>query len=265
MLAARSPLVLALVAACLTVACQRTAPEPAPLTPTEDVTRFRPMTSPRTDVAVFVVPRTVPATGWASGPLLARAIEAFEPDLLVVDAPAEPLQAVRDGARPNPGAPPWSHAPEVLTTLLPLADRLELPLVGFSAWTDEVEEAQAAYERAEPHGPPHRAYLLARARAQARMLEAQASGDLDWAYDPEIDELASGQARWLAYYSEHRLGAAGVLRQLSRQAATLEDLLDEHRSERVAIVMSLEDRFYLATVLALRDDVELVPVAEFFR
>ncbi len=235
------------------------------MAPPTEVTRFESMDSPRTDVALFVIPRGIPATGWSSGALLAGALVAFEPDVILLDVPAEPLQAVRDGARPNSGMPPWSLAPEVLETLLPLADELRVPVLGFSPWTEQVQADREAYDAAEPHGPPHRAYLFARARAQATLLEAQASGDPGWAYDESLDERTGEQARWLSYYAEPRLRHAGVLRLLSRKAGAIDDVLDTHRSERVAIVIALEDRFYLGPAIGLRDDVELVPVRPFFR
>lgn len=266
---ARAIVVLAgAVAVLLSVAlggCARAAaPDTARIAPIV-VQPMRPMQDTRTQLAYFATSPRVPGAGWASPEAIAEAIRAFAPDVLLVDVPPALLDAVRGGARPNPGEPPWSLAPEVLTVLLPLADELGIAIEGVSAWTEEAHEARVAYDRAEPHGPPHRRYLLARARAMSALAEARATERPDWIADAALDEMLRDEALWLAYFAEERMGHGGVLWQMTRQAARVDDALDRWHGMRVALVLPVESRFYQLRAAEIRGGVEVVPVAPLFR
>jgi hypothetical protein len=247
--------------------CSRAArPEAAPdRSPPIEVQALVSMQDTRTQLAYFATSPRVPGTGWAEPEAIADAIRAFAPDVLLVDAPPDVLEAVRAGARPDPNAPPWSLAPEVLTVLMPLALELDCAIEGVSAWTDEAHEARAAYDRAEPHGPPHRRYLLARARAMSALAQARAGEDAGWIADPALDEVLREEALWLAYFAEERMGRGGVLWRLTRQAALIDGALDRWHGLRVAMVLPVEDRFYQLSAAALRGGVEVVPVGQWFR
>jgi hypothetical protein len=243
-----------------------TAASPDPVDPTRlgRPAPLEPMQSMTTQVVFFAVVRGQRQTGWATTVALDAALREFEPDVILADCPPDAMAAVMGGARPNPNAWPWADAPEVLHLLMPFAQSEDIALEGISGETEDSVAQWHDYWARDRHGPPHRVYLLTRARAEAMLLEGMSGTDPSWMYSERVMDALEQESRWLSYFVEAELGLAGELRSEARHAAIMSDALTRYRGQRIAIVFDVRSRYSLEGELLVREGVDVVPAAQIF-
>ena len=210
--------------------------------------------APQTQVLYLSALRELPPSGWASWDAIAHALRSFEPDVVLVELPHGTSLRGAD-----PGAAPFAQAPEVLEVVAPYARQHGVDVVGVSARSEEAARDERAYWDDEPHGPPNRHFVIARARARAGSLRASQEGPPDWMYDPAWVHARGAEARWLSYFAEDHMGEGGVLTVHTRHLGLIEDALADWRGQRVAIVFAAESRWIVEPALRMRAEVDLVP------
>lgn len=207
-----------------------------------------------TEVLYLSALRELPPNGWASWDALDGALRSFEPDVILVELPPD---TELEGA--DPQRVPFAEAPEVLAVVSPYAAAHGVPVIGVSARDERAARDEAGYWSDEPHGPPNRRFVVARARARAFSLRASQAGPPDWMYADEWVLARGDEARWLSYFAEDHMGEGGVLTLHAQHLGLIEDALAEHRGQRVALVFAAESRWMVEPALTLTDNVALVP------
>ena len=195
-------------------------------------------------------------------------IEAFvrqvDPDVVLVEIPPDRFDAiVSEVDELGPGASEdtltdgWIQAfPELYGVVLPLRHELGYEVVPVSGWTPEVSADRNAYWESHPAGPVEREYILSFHRFQTSQLENDVWENPRWANGDEYVLLSGTVSRWLSYFAEEELGAAGEMRINSRHAALISDAIVAHPNRRILVVYGARHRYFIEPTIDVMPNVE---------
>lgn len=199
-------------------------------------------------------------------------VRAFEPDVVLVQLPPDSFDDALlesddlDGDVIDPALinNTWlSELPELYGAVLPLRDELGYEVIPVSGWTDAARDDLAAFEAAHPNGPMERWYVVSYGALQAAIIGSRGARDPRWLHGDEYLELTTAVSRWLAYYSEEQMGAAGELTLHAAHARLIDPALDAHRGARILVVFAHTSRWYIEPLLRARDDFRFQPISAF--
>lgn len=208
--------------------------------------------------------------GWTvSG--LATTLRRIDPDLVLVAVPpAEWGTAMFELSRPpsEGGETAYDDVwldtyPALPLVVVPLAEELGYDIAPFGARDQASRDARAAYDELNPHGPESMLFFTVRARLEAERLSVEPSELPRWLHGDDHMVLSTDVGRWLSYYAEEALGAAGEFTLLARETAALDDLLAEHAGDRVVVLVPDGDRYFIEPALRLRHGSRLLPAADY--
>ena len=239
-----------------------------PLPPAE----LQPMEDPRSPVALLGTLNAGHLGGGYDLSVIEYVIRAFEPDTILVELPPSEFEAAvsesdrfdGDVVDPSVIGNNWLMSlPELYRVVLPLRHQLGFEVVPVSAWSTEALDDQETFGDAHPHGPMERWYVLSNAALQAAMLSNNGARDPYWLHSEEFLGLITAASRWLAYYSEEEMGAAGELRLHAGHARLIAPVLDEHPGKRVLVIFAVTSRWYLEPLLRAREDFRYQSISAF--
>lgn len=270
------PLRAAFVVLCTALAaCGAGASSAPPQTAGIDATGWsdpHPRSDPQTQVVVLVDGGRdmLRDQGWTVS-ALTTTLRRIAPDVVLVAVPPQEWgNAMFELSRP-PGDggeveydSHWLRAyPALPLVVVPLANELGYEVVPIGARDARAREAREAYDELNPHGPESMLFFTVRARLEAERLAVDPADLPAWLHGDEHLALTTEVGRWMSFYAEEALGAAGEFGVLARQTGALHEALDDLRGARVVVLVPDGDRYFIEPSVRLRPATELLPATDY--
>lgn len=202
--------------------------------------------------------------------VLARLLEAVQPDLVLTEMPPNRFERARDeyAATDSIAEPRIARFPEYVDVLFPLSRRLEFTIVPTAAWSTYMDAYRTAALRRIAADPSRQAEWreYQGATALANRLVQQAGAD-----DPYFINSAEYDAIQIAAHEpynrlfNHELGPGGWDNINRAYFANIQRVLDDpfRSASRIVIIYGAGHKEWFLRELRKRDDIDVLEVAPF--